>query len=105
MSQALASKSLSQAKEIVADYGLSIKSSAAQELRSISDMATLTRLIEKVNSLATEPRPSGSEKLAGGTYQESCPLGVLELRTSMQLTTICALGGPGSWNVRHLIVV
>ena len=40
-----------------------------------------------------------------GTYQESCPLGVLELRTSMQLTTICALGGPGSWNVRHLIVV
>jgi hypothetical protein len=30
-----------------------------------------------------------------GTYQESCPLGVLELRTSMQLTTICALGGRG----------
>jgi hypothetical protein len=23
-----------------------------------------------------------------GTYQESCPLGVLELRTSMQLTSI-----------------
>jgi len=27
-----------------------------------------------------------------GTYQESCPLGVLELRTSKQLTSICALG-------------
>jgi hypothetical protein len=40
-----------------------------------------------------------------GTYQESCPLGVLELRTSMQLTSICALGSSWSWNVRHLIVV
>jgi hypothetical protein len=29
---------------------------------------------------------------APGTYQESCPLGVLELRTSKQLTSICALG-------------
>jgi hypothetical protein len=27
-------------------------------------------------------------RLEGGTYQESCPLGVLELRTSMQLTSI-----------------
>jgi hypothetical protein len=30
--------------------------------------------------------------LNGGTYQESCPLGVLELRTSIQLTSIGALG-------------
>jgi mRNA interferase RelE/StbE len=49
----------------VADYSLSIKPSAAKELQSISDKATLTRLIEKINSLATQPRPSGSEKLAG----------------------------------------
>jgi len=49
----------------VADYRLSIKPSAAKELQSISDKATLTRLIEKVKSLATQPRPSGSEKLAG----------------------------------------
>ena len=47
------------------DYSLSVKSSAAKELQSISDKATLTRLIEKVKSLATQPRPSGSEKLAG----------------------------------------
>ena len=31
------------------------------------------------------------EQLAG-TYQESCPLGVLELCTFKQLTSICALG-------------
>jgi len=49
----------------VVDYSLSIKPSAAKELQSISDKATLTRLIEKVKSLATQPRPSGSEKLAG----------------------------------------
>ena len=47
------------------DYSLSIKPSAAKELQSISDKVTLTRLIEKVKSLATHPRPSGSEKLAG----------------------------------------
>jgi mRNA interferase RelE/StbE len=49
----------------VTDYSLSIKPSAAKELQSISGKATLTRLIEKVKSLATQPRPSGSEMLAG----------------------------------------
>jgi len=49
----------------VADYSISIKPSAAKELQAISDKATLTRLIEKIKSLATQPRPSGSEKLAG----------------------------------------
>jgi mRNA interferase RelE/StbE len=49
----------------VADYSLSIKPSAAKELQEISDNVTLTRLIEKIKTLATQPRPSGSEKLAG----------------------------------------
>jgi mRNA interferase RelE/StbE len=49
----------------VAGYSLSIKPSAAKELQAISDKATLTRLIEKIKSLATQPYPSGSEKLAG----------------------------------------
>ncbi len=46
-------------------YSLTIKSSAAKELQGVSDKPTLSRLIEKVKSLATQPRPSGSEKLAG----------------------------------------
>jgi hypothetical protein len=33
-------------------------------------------------------RRAGLMKAWPGTYQESCPLGVLELRTSMQLTSI-----------------
>ena len=49
----------------MADYSISIKPSAAKELQAISDKAMLTRLIEKIKSLATQPRPSGSEKLAG----------------------------------------
>ena len=49
----------------MADYSLSIKPSAAKELQAISGKATLTRLIEKIESLATQPRPLGSEKLAG----------------------------------------
>lgn len=49
----------------MADYSFTIKSSAAKELQAISDKATLSRLIEKIKSLADQPRPSGSEKLAG----------------------------------------
>lgn len=49
----------------MADYSLSIKSSAAKELEAISEKATLTRLIDKIKSLASQPRPSGAEKLAG----------------------------------------
>ena len=49
----------------MADYSLSIKSSAAKELQAVSDRTTLNRLVDKIRSLATQPRPSGSEKLAG----------------------------------------
>ena len=49
----------------MADYRLSIKASAGKELEAITDKATLTRLVEKIKSLATQSRPSGSEKLAG----------------------------------------
>ena len=49
----------------MAVYSLTIKSSAAKELQGVSDKTTLFLLIEKIKSLATQPRPSGSEKLAG----------------------------------------
>jgi mRNA interferase RelE/StbE len=49
----------------VADYSLSIKPSASKYVLSISDKSPLTQLFEKDKSLATQPRPSGSEKLAG----------------------------------------
>lgn len=49
----------------MAEYRLTIKPSAVKELKAMSDAITLARLIEKINSLASLPRPSGSEKLAG----------------------------------------
>ncbi|WP_443082011.1 type II toxin-antitoxin system RelE family toxin [Synechococcus sp. BA-132 BA5] len=49
----------------MAEYSLLIKSSAAKELQAVSDKAILSRLIEKIQSLAAQPRPSESEKLAG----------------------------------------
>jgi mRNA interferase RelE/StbE len=49
----------------VAVYSLTIKPSAAKELENVSDKATLARLIQKIQLLATQPRPSGAEKLAG----------------------------------------
>ena len=50
---------------MVASYSLTIKPSAAKELQDVSDKATLSRLIERIKSLTTQPRPSGAEKLAG----------------------------------------
>lgn len=47
-------------------YSLTIKSSAVREPQKVSDKATQSRLIEKVKSLATQPQPSGAEKLASG---------------------------------------
>jgi mRNA interferase RelE/StbE len=40
-------------------------SGVPQEIQAIPDKATLSRLIETIKSLATQPRPSGPEKLAG----------------------------------------
>jgi len=51
----------------VAEYSLSIRRSASKELQAISDKETLTRLVEKIKSLANQPRPLGAEKLAGRT--------------------------------------
>ena len=47
------------------EYSLTIKPSAAKELKAVADAATLARLIERIKSLASLPRASGSEKLAG----------------------------------------
>ncbi len=49
----------------MAVYSLTIKLSAAKELQDVSDKGTLSRLIERIQSLATQPRPSVAEKLAG----------------------------------------
>lgn len=46
-------------------YSLSIKTAATKELQAVADKETLNKLIERIRSLAINPRPQGSEKLAG----------------------------------------
>jgi len=49
----------------VAEYRLLIKSSAAKELEAIGAKADRQRIVQRVRNLAGNPRPQGSEKLAG----------------------------------------
>jgi hypothetical protein len=46
-------------------------------LMKLRDQLSISEILIEIESI-----------LSFGTYQESCPLGVLELRTSMQLTSI-----------------
>jgi mRNA interferase RelE/StbE len=54
----------------VASYNLLIRPSAAKELAALP-RKDRERVTSKINSLASEPRPRGSEKLSGqeGTYR------------------------------------
>lgn len=46
-------------------YSLSIKPSAGKEIEAIGAKSDRQRIIAKIQSLASNPRPRGSEKLAG----------------------------------------
>lgn len=49
----------------MAEYRVLIKSSAAKEIEAVDTKAERRRIIARVRALAQEPRPQGSEKLAG----------------------------------------
>ena len=49
----------------MAEYRLSIKASAAKEIGALGTKADRQRVVQKIKQLAVEPRPTGSEKLAG----------------------------------------
>lgn len=49
----------------MASYKLSIKASAGKELEAVGSKADRTRIVARITALATNPRPHGSEKLAG----------------------------------------
>jgi len=48
-----------------ASYRLEIKPSAARELESLGTKKDRQRIVSRINGLAKDPRPQGSEKLAG----------------------------------------
>lgn len=49
----------------MAGYRLLIKASAAKELEAVGTKTDRRRIVAKIQALAAEPRPKGSEKLAG----------------------------------------
>jgi mRNA interferase RelE/StbE len=49
----------------VAGYRLYIKPSAVKEIGGIGTKRDRQRIVVRIQSLATEPRPAGCEKLAG----------------------------------------
>jgi mRNA interferase RelE/StbE len=51
----------------VASYSVSIKRTAARELEAVEPRSLRVRLVSRIRSLGDDPRPSGSQKLAGGS--------------------------------------
>jgi len=49
----------------VASYSLRIKRSALKELEAISSRADRRRIVNRIRSLANDPRPRGAKKLSG----------------------------------------
>jgi mRNA interferase RelE/StbE len=49
----------------VAEYRLLLKTSAANEIEAVDSKADRRRLVERLKVLGKNPRPNGSEKLAG----------------------------------------
>ena len=49
----------------MASYRVLIKTSAGRELAAVGSKADRQRIVAKIQGLATNPRPHGSEKLAG----------------------------------------
>lgn len=49
----------------MAEYKLLLKASAAKEIEAVGSKSDRRRIVEKIAALGAEPRPQGSEKLAG----------------------------------------
>lgn len=49
----------------MAAYSLLIKASAGRELERLGTKSDRARIVERIQALADNPRPQGSEKLAG----------------------------------------
>ena len=49
----------------MASYRILIKTTAGKELAAVASKADRQRLVDRIQGLATNPRPQGSEKLAG----------------------------------------
>lgn len=49
----------------MAEYRLLLKASATKEIDAVGSKSDRRRIVERIGALGSEPRPHGSEKLAG----------------------------------------
>lgn len=49
----------------MAGYKLLLKESAAKEVEAVDSKSDRRRIVDKISALGADPRPHGSEKLAG----------------------------------------
>ena len=49
----------------MAEYKLLVKPSAAKEIEAVDSKTDRRRVVERLRALSKDPRPNGSEKLAG----------------------------------------
>ncbi len=77
-------------------YDLLIKPSAAKELARLGTKQDRARLVAAIRSLADEPRPHGSEKLAGADHLHRIRVGdyrvVYEVQDKALLVTVVKAG-------------
>jgi mRNA interferase RelE/StbE len=71
----------------VASFSIRIKKSALKELESVATKADRRHIVQRISSLADNPRPPGCQKLSGrehyrirqGTYRILCTIEDAEL--------------------------
>lgn len=59
----------------MASYSVRIKASAAKELEAVEPRAVRARIVSRIQDLAQNPRPRGSQKLAGEAERYRIRLG------------------------------
>ena len=52
----------------MASYKILIKRSAQKEIQAVGAKRDRQRIVKRIQDLASEPRPQGSEKLSGSPY-------------------------------------
>jgi mRNA interferase RelE/StbE len=63
----------------VASYSVLIKTSAAKELEAVEPRGLRIRIVSRIQSLARNPRPRGSQKLAGESERHRIRQGVYRI--------------------------
>jgi len=72
----------------VASYSLLIKRSAVRELEAVEPRSLRVKLVSRIQGLASNPRPAGSQKLAGADHRYRLRQGAYRIVYSVDDSTL-----------------